>query len=102
MGKVVGSDIKEYKQTLLFSYTMNKKEYKDKLLKYYGKEQIDEKDIEEVRKIFKESGAYDYAYNLMNDMYNEALGILDKTSWISNNDKQIINGFVEYLRKRNK
>ena len=46
MGKVIGSDIKEYKQTLLFSYTMDKKEYKDELLKYYGKKKVEEKDIE--------------------------------------------------------
>lgn len=102
MGKVVGSDIKEYKQTLLFSYTMNKKDYKDKLLKYYGKKKVEEKDIEKVRTIFKESGAYDYANNLMNEMYSDSLSILDKISWINSNDKQILIGFVEYLRKRNK
>jgi geranylgeranyl diphosphate synthase type I len=102
MGKVVGSDIKEYKQTLLFSYTINKKEYKDKLLKYYGKKKVTDKDIENVRQIFRESGAYDYANNLMNQMYNDALISLDKISWINNSDKQILVGFVEYLRKRNK
>ncbi len=102
MGKIVGSDIKEYKQTLLFSYTINKKEYKDKLLKYYGKKKVTDKDIENVRQIFRESGAYDYANNLMNQMYNDALISLDKISWINNSDKQILVGFVEYLRKRNK
>ena len=102
MGKVIGSDIKENKQTLLFSYTVDKKDFKDELLKYYGKKKASEKDIEKVRTIFKESGAYDYANNLMNKYYNDALDILNKTDWINNNDKQILMGFVEYLRKRNK
>ena len=102
MGKVIGSDIKEYKQTLLFSYTMDKKEYKDELLKYYGKEDISEKEIEIVQSIFKESGAYDYAYGLMNDLYNESLEIIKDISWIDTNNKKLLIGFVEYLRQRNK
>ena len=102
MGKVIGSDIKEYKQTLLFSYTMDKKEYRDKLLKYYGKEDISEKEIEIVQSIFKESGAYDYAYGLMNDLYNESLEIIKDISWIDTNNKKLLIGFVEYLRQRNK
>ena len=100
MGKVIGSDIKEYKQTLLFSYTMKNEKYKEELLKYYGKENIGEKDINETRRIFKECGAYDYANNLMNNMYNEGIEIMKKIDWIKEEDKNIIYGFVEYLRKR--
>ena len=102
MGKVVGSDISEYKQTLLFSYTIDKKDYKDELLKYYGKNNIDENDIEKVKEIFKKSGAYSYANDLMNELYNDALTVLNDIDWISNNDKKILIGFIEYLRKRNK
>ena len=56
MGKVVGSDIKEFKQTILFSYVMNDDAYKDELLKYYGNEEITDLEINEVRRIFNESG----------------------------------------------
>jgi geranylgeranyl diphosphate synthase type I len=101
MGKVIGSDIKEYKQTLLFSKTMENKEYRDKLLEYYGKD-VNEKEINKVREIFKDSGAYDYAYNLMNKLYDEALVILDKIDWMSNDNKDLLYGFVEYLRNRKK
>ena len=100
MGKVVGSDIKEYKQTILFSYTIKNEKYKEELLKYYGKENIGEKEIKETRRIFKESGAYDYANNLMNKMYNEGIEIMKKIDWIKDEDKNIIYGFLEYLKQR--
>ena len=100
MGKVVGSDIKEYKQTLLFSFTIQNDKYKEELFKYYGKENIGEKEINETRRIFKESGAYDYANNLMNKLYDEGIDILKKIDWIKEEDKNIIYGFVEYLKQR--
>ena len=100
MGKVIGSDIKEYKQTLLFSYTIKNEKYKEELLKYYGKENIGEKEINETRRIFKESGAYDYANNIMNQMYNEGIDIIKRNDWIKEEDKNIICGFVEFLRQR--
>ena len=99
-GKAVGGDIKEFKQTILFSYVSNHKKYLNELLKYYGKEDLTEKDIKETRRIFKESGAYDYAYNLMNKLYDESKDIINNISWIKDEDKNIIDGFVEYLKNR--
>lgn len=101
MGKVKGSDIKEYKQTILYSYTLNTK-YKDELLKYYGTDNIDEDTIKKVQNIFKESGAYDYVINKMNTMYDDSLNILDNIKWITEDKKCLLRGFVEYLRNRNK
>lgn len=103
MGKVVGSDIKEFKQTILYSYVVNdSNKYADELLKYYGKDNIKNDDVERVRKIFKESGAYDYAYDYMNNLYDEGLNLLNSFSWMSNEDKNILEGFVMYLKERNK
>jgi geranylgeranyl diphosphate synthase type I len=100
MGKVIGSDIKEFKQTILYSYTTKNEKYREELLKYYGKEDINEVEINETRRIFKESGAYEYAYNLMNKLYNESIEIVKNNKWIKDEDKQIIVGFIEYLRTR--
>ena len=100
MGKVIGSDIKEFKQTILYSFTMKNEKYKDELLKYYGKEDITEKEINETRRIFKESGAYDFAKNLMNKFYDEGIEIAKKINWIKDEDKSILFGFIEYLRGR--
>lgn len=102
MGKVVGSDIKEFKQTILFSYVNNNKTYLDKLLNYYGKEELTLDDINETRKIFKESGALSYASELMNKLYDESIILIDNNSWMKEDDKEIMKGFVEYLRGRGK
>lgn len=101
MGKVKGSDIKEFKQTILYSYTCNT-EYKDKLLKYYGKPNLTEENIKEVQKIFEISGAKEYAENMMNNMYDTSLNILNNISWIKEDKKDLLRGFIEYLRTRNK
>ena len=75
MGKVIGSDIKEFKQTILYSYTMKNEKYKNELLKYYGKENITDVEIKETRRIFKESGAYEYACSLMDKYYDESVDV---------------------------
>ena len=102
MGKVIDSDIKEYKQTLLFSYIIKDGKYKDELLKYYGKSNIEDKEIEKVKEIFIESGSYTYALNLMNKLYDESISILNDINWINLEDKKLLYGFVEYLRNRKK
>lgn len=101
MGKIKASDIKEFKQTILYSYTLNTK-YKEELIKYYGNENIDEEIINKVQNIFKTSGAYDYAVNMMNTLYDESLNILNNIKWIDEDKKYLLSGFVEYLRNRNK
>ncbi len=99
--KVKGSDIREFKQTILYSHVIGTK-YKDEIMKYYGKNNISEKNIKEVQRIFKESKSYDYAINTMNNMYDESIKILDNIKWIKDDKKELLKGFVEYLRKRNK
>ena len=100
MGKVIGSDIKEFKQTILYSYVMKDEKYKNELLKYYGKENITSDEINETRRIFKECGANEYANNLMNKYYEESIQIMKGINWIKNEDKEIIYGFIEYLTRR--
>ena len=100
MGKVIGSDIKEFKQTILYSYTMKNEKYKNELLKYYGKENITELEINETRRIFKECGAYDFATNLMIQYYDESIEIIKTVNWIKEEDKSILYGFVQYLKGR--
>lgn len=100
-GKVKGTDIKEFKQTILYSHIINTN-YKDKLLEYYGNNDISEKRIKNVQKIFKESGSYEYAVNMMNTMYDDAIESLNSISWIKEDKKDLLRGFVEYLRSRNK
>jgi len=98
IGKTVGSDIKEFKQTLLYSYT-KQTEYYDELMQYYGSEDIN---VDEVKNIFDRSGAKDYCINKMNELYNESLDILNNISWLKNDDKQILNDLIVFLKNRKK
>ena len=100
MGKVIGSDIKEFKQTILYSYAMKNEKYKNELLKYYGKENITEVEIKETRRIFKECGAYENATNLMNRYYDESIEVVKNIQWIKDEDKCILYGFIEFLKGR--
>ena len=101
LGKKVGSDIEEFKQTLLYSYTKNNRKYYDELLKIYGTK-VTEKDVEKVKQIFMESGAYNYALDVINKLYNEALEQIENIDWINKENKEILKGFVMYLNGRKK
>ena len=100
-GKVKGSDIREAKQTILYAYTYNT-EYKDELMKYYGKDTITEEVVENVKDIFDASGAKNYANHLMNELYDEATELLNNLTWIDAEKKELLAGFIEYLRIRKK
>ena len=100
-GKVKGSDIREAKQTILYAYTYNTG-YKDELMKYYGNEEITDEIIEKVKDIFDASGAKNYANHLMNQLYDEAVEMLKNITWIQSEKKELLSGFVEYLRTRTK
>ena len=101
LGKIVGSDIEEFKQTLLYSYTKNNKEYYNKLIKLYGKKVTNE-ELEEVKQIFKDSGAYLYATSMVDKLYSEALELIENIKWIKEEDKEILKYFVIYLKAREK
>ena len=79
---------------------MKNEKYQKELLKYYGKENICELEINETRRIFKECGAYDFATNLMNEYYDESIEIIKTVNWIKEEDKSILYGFVQYLKGR--
>lgn len=101
MGKVKGSDIKEFKQTILYAH-VSETEYYDELLKYYGKEDISDEAIKKVQDLLEKSGSKKYAEYLMNDYYEQGLNVLKDISWMEETEKDLLVGFVEYLRIRNK
>lgn len=101
MGKVVASDIKEYKQTILYAYAKNSK-YAQELEKYYGKNELTEENINLVKDIFINSKALEKSLKLMNDLYDKSIKELNSVKWISKDKKEILIGFIEYLRERKK
>ena len=95
------SDIEEYKQTILYSYTINT-EYKDELLKYYGKNNLTNKDIEKVKEIFTKSGAYDYAIKKQAELFNKSKELIKNNRSMNKDYKNILKGFITYLELRDK
>lgn len=100
-GKVTGSDIKEYKQTILYSYIKHT-EYKNEFEQYYGSKELTEENIIKIQELLEISGAKQYAINKMNKRYDKSLALLENITWIDYSKKEILKGFIEYLRKRNK
>ena len=99
MGKIKGSDIREFKQTILYSHILTT-EYKDEFLKYYGNGDITEETIQKVQDLLINSGSYDYAINYMNKLYDEGIQLIDGWNWLNDDKKELLRGFVEFLRQR--
>jgi geranylgeranyl diphosphate synthase type I len=78
IGKSNTSDISEFKQTLLYSYVVNNTEYKEELRKYYGKEELTDKDLLKVREIFDKSGAREYAIKKMDELFKQSKSLVLK------------------------
>ena len=101
IGKITGSDIKEYKQTLMYYYIQTTP-YKDEFNKIYGTNNLSIDNIQKIKDLLIDSKSYEYALNTMNDLYDESIKLLDNISWIKKEKKELLRGFVEFLRNRNK
>ena len=70
--------------------------------KYYGKENLTNLDIEKVKDIFTNTGAKEYATDMMNKMFEDAKRELSDTDFLTTKYKQILYGFITYLDLRTK
>ena len=101
LGKDVGSDIAEFKQTILYMYVRTQKpEYAEELLRYYGRKHIDGETLSEVRRIFRESGAYDYAQDAMRSCFIRAEKRIGRMSFLNADDKFIFRDFLLWCQGR--
>lgn len=98
IGKETNTDIEEYKQTILYSYAIKTK-YKEELLKYYGKPNLTEEEINKVKEILEKSGAKDYAINKMENLFRTSLENIKKTNHLNKEAKENLINFITYLRK---
>jgi geranylgeranyl diphosphate synthase, type I len=102
IGKPVGSDVIEGKQTLLIikALEIGNKEQKAVIKKYLGKKDLNEVELDEFRNAIKKSGALDYAQNLSEKMVADALGALDKIDFENDESKTFFEGIAQYMVKR--
>ena len=102
IGKSVISDIEEFKQTILYSYIkINKQDYLDDLLKYYGKKNLTNEELIKVQRIINESGSLQYAKDKMDEMFYITKTNIQSLN-IKENVKNILLGFITYLELREK
>ena len=101
IGKNLATDIKENKKTLLYQSIMKTK-YKEEFLKYFGKKELNDKDIKKVQELLIKSKSKEYCEKKMNELYQEGERLLDNISWISKKKKLLLLGFISMLRNRNK
>ena len=103
LGKDIGSDIAEYKQTILYAYVrLNDPEAYARLETYYGKESVSASDLKAVQTIFEESGARAFAEGEMEKHFAEAGRQLEKAGFIRPEDREILKSFISYNRDRNR
>jgi geranylgeranyl diphosphate synthase, type I len=101
LGKPVGSDVIEGKQTLLVikALELGNKKQKEAVRKYLGKKDLKKNELEEFRKIIQESGALDYCQKLSEKFVSEALDALSVN--IKNKEAKIFfEGIAEYMISR--
>lgn len=101
IGKPVGSDIEEGKQTILVARARkngNKTQLK-RLNELMGKCGITQKEIEEFRDIIKKTGALDYSRKMAEDLILESKKELAKAK-ISPEAAEFLEGVADYMIKR--
>lgn len=100
LGKNIGSDITEFKQTLLYAYIRNQNEYFSNLLRYYGNENLTYEDVNAIRDLFSKSGALAYAEQEMNRYFELAIKSLESMKFIPQEKETILFGLIWYLKLR--
>ncbi|MDR1838038.1 MAG: polyprenyl synthetase family protein [Treponema sp.] len=101
-GKPVGNDICEYKMTLFYSEVCKHEEFKEQLLKYYGKKNLSDEDLETVKNIFEKSGAREKIDTIKTEYFKKCRGLLDSITFAREDDKDILSGFISYLESRSR
>lgn len=103
IGKDVGSDIAEFKQTILWMHVRTAcPEAVDELLKYYGKRDVTEEALMEVRRIFEESGALAYARNAMDECLYTAEAAVEDMAFLDPGHKSVLRGFAQWCAGRSR
>jgi len=101
LGKPVGSDIKEGKQTILVSKAMEKSDSKQiKILNnLLGKNNLTTQDVEKFREIIKGTGSLDYAQNMAQKFISQGKREIKKAE-ISKEAKIFLLGIADYMMDR--
>ncbi|MFZ5982493.1 MAG: polyprenyl synthetase family protein [Patescibacteria group bacterium] len=101
IGKSVGSDIREGKQTLLVvkALEMGNAKQKKRLRELLGSSDIRKKEVEEFRKIISDTGALFYARKMVEKLIKKGKGEIEKTA-VGQPAKEFLLGMARYMIER--
>ena len=104
LGKPVGGDIIEGKQTLLVNYVLKHGSGEDKRIikSLLGKETISKQELKEFIRSIIDSGALEYSKNKSQRMVKKALSALDKINFKNKKAEIFFRGIAEYIVQREK
>jgi len=101
-GKPIGNDISEFKMTLLYSEVCRHEEWKNKLLKYYGKDDLSLEDVETVKNIFEQTGAKEKANRVIAEYFEKCRALLPSITFKNEENREILLGFILFLELRSR
>lgn len=102
LGKSVGADIIEGKQTLLVLKAMqngNKKQ-KEAIKRLLGKKDLTENEVDDFRKIVRETGSLEYSQKLAEKLVAQSLLAIKEIEFKNIEAKEFLEGIAEYIIKR--
>lgn len=104
IGKPVGSDVIEGKQTLLLlkAKEMADSGQKKVLNDCLGKKDLKKSELEEFRRVIKETGSLEYCQKLSEKMVAESLQALEEIDIKNEEAKVFFKGLAEYMIRREK
>lgn len=104
LGKPVYSDIREGKKTILVIYALSKLDgdAREKLLSVLGKRGAAREELEEAARLIIETGAVEYAENVMKDYVGRAKTALGKIDFVNSDAKRLLEELVDFIVKREK
>lgn len=102
LGKSVGADIIEGKQTFLVLKALEKgnKEQKAEIKRLLGKKDLTENEAEIFRGIVKETGSLEYSQKLAEKLVAESLVALGRVEFKDDEARKFLEGIAEYIIKR--
>lgn len=103
LGKSVTSDIEEGKNTLLITEALKNAtpQQKEILDTYYGKGEVSQEGLNEIRKVFEQSGSLEYSREKALEYVNRAKSMIPEITQNTELQK-LLADFSDYLINRNK
>lgn len=102
LGKPVGSDVIEGKQTLLLLKAIENGSniQRDKLKKYLGKKDLAESELEDFRKIIRDTGSLEYSCELADKFIEESVKALEDVDFRDKKAEIFLRTIADYVVRR--